>query len=57
MKIKIEEVQNGFMVHFEYKQGNALIGHTKVYRGVDVLLMLEDVGREVYGKKVQVIEK
>ncbi len=57
MKIKIEEVQNGYLVHYDYKEGNVLIGRTKVYRSVDVLLMFEEVGTEISGKKIKVEQK
>ncbi len=57
MKIKIEECNNGYLVNYDSKEGNVLIGRTKVYRSVDVLLMLEEVGTEIYGKKVKVEQK
>ncbi len=57
MKIKIEECNNGYMVNYDSKEGNVLIGRTKVYRSVDVLLMLEEVGTEIYGKKIKVEQK
>lgn len=49
----IQEVQNGFKIAIDEN-----IDHTEyVYRSVDVLQMLEFVGREVYGKRVKVEER
>jgi hypothetical protein len=54
MKIQINEVSNGFILDIEQEN----TGMTKCYRYVDVLSMLEDIGKIVNGgKKVQVIEK
>ncbi len=48
-EIKIQEVSNGYYVTVDQRE--------YVFRAVDILQMLEFVGRELYGKKVQVIEK
>ena len=57
MKIRIAEVGNGYVVDFDTKEGTALVGKTSVYKSTEVLLMLEEIGRVVYGKKVKVVEK
>ena len=36
------------------KEGNALIGKTSVYKSTDILLILEEVGRVLYEKKIKV---
>lgn len=54
MRIEISEIANGFILDIEQEN----VGMTKCYRYVDVLSMLEDIGKIVNGgKKVQVIEK
>jgi len=57
MQIKIEETSNGYIVDINNKEGQAIVGKTSVYKSTEVLLMLEEIGRVVYGKKVKVIEK
>lgn len=59
MKIQINEISNGYIVDLDTKDssGRVMIGKTSVYKSTDVLVMLEEVGRIVYGKKVKVTEK
>jgi hypothetical protein len=57
VQIKVNEISNGFIVDIENKEGTALVGKTSVYKSTEVLLMLEEIGRVVYGKKVRVQEK
>lgn len=60
MKIQIEEVSNGYMVNLDWKaegKGLTYVGKTSVYKSTEVLQMIEEVGRIVYGRKVKVVEK
>ena len=48
-EIKISEKSNGYYVIVDQRE--------YVYRSVDILQMLAFVGKELYGKRVEVIEK
>lgn len=59
MQIKINEISNGYIVDLDTKDssGRVMVGKTSVYKSTDVLVMIEEIGRLVYGKKVKVVEK
>lgn len=49
MRVTIEEVHGGFIVKYDES--------IYVYAATDTIRMLEEVGKKVYGKRVQVEEK
>lgn len=56
MKVKIEEIQNGFLVDVTTDDG--LVGKAKCYKYTEIIKLLEEVGEQINGgKKVKVEEK